>query len=375
MTTYLSIRLPAPARACPHLPSSSRRQPRACHLLCGFSLRFQHSSLPVPSPRAAGRGLGRGVCDCGTVAGMSRSTWRMGLACLMVMPLAGCKKKAPPPVPPPIQRAVAPKAAPPPLPPVPCPPDAEFAPFLAEGPPPPAPTPEVPGKPGKPAPNKSAKPAPKKKAGSEPTRVMRTSCVEFAPGRFWLAAALTYEEKTGKNPRLGLISGSAGSKSMIFDVTPLPTAPIEKLLQDSQEIGVRVRRTRDDHSLVRLGVTGGPGGGKPDLQEIGLLLQLVAHRPPALIWVGPGDQVTTTPAGCINEQTVDFELLFRTRLEKFAMNRVRPDATGKLPAGCKVDPSMQDSVAFQPVPLPAGHILGEPPPPAATAAVPGKQPH
>ena len=293
---------------------------------------------------------------------------------LCALLVGGCKKKAPPPAPPPpLQRWKAPAL--PPLPPIFCPAPEAFAAFLTDpGPAAPVAPPALkeipgksgkPGKPGKPGtkPAVAIKPAPKppvgKHAGKPEPRALRTDCVVFAPGRFWLAIALSYDEKTGKNPRLGLISGSPQGRSMVFDITPAPVEAIEKLLQENREIGVRVRKTRDDQSLVRLGVTGGPGGGRPESREVGILLQLAAHRPPNILWEGPGDQVVALPGGCIAEQTIDFELLFRTRLEQFSMARIRPDATGKIPAGCKADPSMQDSLNFRPVPLPPGRILGE----------------
>jgi hypothetical protein len=175
----------------------------------------------------------------------------------------------------------------------------------------------------------------------------------FAPGRFWLGTALGYDEKTGKNPRLALLAGSPGAKITMFDVTPLPTAAIEKLLAESKEVEVRIRKTREDNALVRLGIAGGPDD-KPDSREVGILLQLMAHQPPKLLWVGNGDQVTSDAEGCVIEQKVDFELLFRTRLEQFSIGKIRPGSNGKIPPTCKISPSTQESLNYQAMALPAG---------------------
>jgi hypothetical protein len=60
--------------------------------------------------------------------------------------------------------------------------------------------------------------------------------------------------------------------------------------------------------------------------------------------------------GCITEQVVDFELLFRTRLERFTSQRSRPAPGAKNPS-CTTGPSMQDSVPYQPVALKKGRLL------------------
>jgi hypothetical protein len=244
---------------------------------------------------------------------------------------AACKKKAPPPTPPP----AAPAAEVPPAPPLPeihCPAEDTFAPLGGKG------------------------------------RVLRTACVVFSPGRYWLATALSYDEKPGKgasagrSPKLSFLSGSPGGRIIVFDIQPLPVAAIEALIKDNKQVGVQIRRTRDDRSLVRLGITGSSGdAAKPDLRELGMLLQLVAHKPPNVLWTGPGDQVTTE-GGCITEQLVEFEMLFRTRLERFSMSRTRPVAGAK-PEACAAGPSMQETVAFQGVPLARGRTLGEDAPP------------
>ena len=256
------------------------------------------------------------------------------LVVLALLPLvtAGCRKQQSAPSAAPTASPAAPTAAPsklpdqPPLPEIHCPPAETFAALGGKG------------------------------------RALHTDCVVFAPGRYWLATALSHDLKTGKNARLHFLSGSPASRVMVFDVQPLPAAEIESLVKESGKggkVGVRIRRTRDDKALVRLGITSQRGDdSKPELREIGLLLQLVAHAPPKLLWIGPGDQVSTGADGCITEQVVDFELLFRTRLERFVMTGSRP-APGAKAASCGSGPSMQDTVAVKAVSLPRGRVLGE----------------
>ncbi|HEY0710669.1 MAG TPA: hypothetical protein VGG33_27950 [Polyangia bacterium] len=281
----------------------------------------------------------------------------------LAVTFTACKKEPPPAPPPPPAPVAAVPAAPPPapkpaLPEIACPPAETFAAFLEE------PPPAVPGKPG------AKKPAKAAKSGGK-GRAWRSSCIVFAPGRFWTAAVLSFEEKTRKDPRIGLVSGSPNGKAMIFDVVPLPTAAIEKLLSESAEIGVQIRKTREDESLLRIGVTGGPGGGKPDKREFGLLLQLVAHHPPQMLWVGPGDEVVSEPNGCVTEQRIEFELLFRTRLERLTVAAALPDSSGKVPPQCAGGgPSTQETVAYKPLPLPSGRYFAE----AANADKPKRTP-
>ena len=195
-------------------------------------------------------------------------------------------------------------------------------------------------------------------------RVLHSDCVVYAPGRYWLATTLSYEEKTGKSPKLSFLTGGFGPRITVFDVEPMPAEEITKLVSGSREVAVKIRRTRSDSALVRLGVMGTQGdAAKPESREVGMLLQLVAHAPPKLLWVGPGDQTTVGSDGCINEQVVDFELLFRTRLERFTTQKSRPVPGGKAGScASSAGPSMQDSVAYQPVALKKGRPLhGEPP--------------
>jgi len=251
-----------------------------------------------------------------------------------IMAAAACKKQSPPPPPatPPPAPAAAKAPAAPPLPEITCPPESTFTPLGGKG------------------------------------RVLHTACTVFSPGRYWLATTLSYDQKPGKAgraPKMSFLSGSPGGRIIVFDVQPLPVAAIAALIKDNKQVGVQIRRTREDRSLVRLGITGSSANpAKPDLREIGMLLQLVAHQPPKILWTGPGDQITTE-GDCISEQRVEFEMLFRTRLERFNMTRTRPVEGGK-PEACAAGPSMQETVAFQGVSLARGRTLGEDPPPAPT---------
>ena len=241
--------------------------------------------------------------------------------------VGGCRKKAPPPAP-----ATAPAAAPTPSAPetvVNCPGKETFAPMeTAKG------------------------------------RVLVSDCVVYAPGRYWLATTLSYEAKTGKAPKLAFLTGGFGPRITVFDIEAMPAEEITKLVAASREVGVKIRRTRSDTALVRLGVVGTSGeAARPETREVGLLLQLVAHAPPKILWVGPGDQTTTGADGCINEQVVDFELLFRTRLERFTTQKSRPAPGAADPTKCASggSPSTQESVAYQPVALKKGRpLLGDP---------------
>jgi len=186
---------------------------------------------------------------------------------------------------------------------------------------------------------------------TEKGRKLETACVVFASGLYWLATALEYDEKTGANPALYFMSGNASGRVMVYDLKPAPTEAIQKLIQDSKRVSMQIRRTHNDNALVRLGVMGHMGEGEnADRVEVGMLLKLVAHAPPQVLWVGEGDRRVTGPDGCVEEQVIDFELLFRTRLEKFATARAYP-APGNKTATCRPGPSMQDSVAFKPVSL------------------------
>jgi hypothetical protein len=88
-----------------------------------------------------------------------------------------------------------------------------------------------------------------------------------------------------------------------------------------------------------------------------VVLQMVAHKPPRVLWVGTGDQVRVE-GGCVTEQAVGFEMPFGTRLEVVRSVRARPaEAGGKLPAGCASSPGTQEPVDFKPVSLKPPRVL------------------
>ena len=232
---------------------------------------------------------------------------------------AGCRKKSPPGPPPSAQPAPAsrPLAARPDAAPISCPAPEAFASLAAQK-----------------------------------GRQLRTGCVVLYEGFYWGAAALTYDEKGPAQPALHFLTGGPHSRTLAFDVEPAPAKEIEALIRGSREVAVAIRRPRGDRSLVRMGVVGRSGTAeKPESREIGVLLQLVAHSPPKILWWGPGDQTTVEANGCVNEQTVDFELLFRTRLQRFTTSRARPPAGGKPGTACSPGSSMQDEVAYQATPV------------------------
>jgi hypothetical protein len=250
------------------------------------------------------------------------------LICVGLLALAapGCKK-APPPTPPapaqPAQPAASrPLAArPPDAAPISCPPEASFASL----------------------------------AGARKGRALRSACTVLYEGFYWGAAALSFAEKGPAKPVFHFLTGGPHSRTLVYDIEPAPAKEIEALIRSSKQVGVVIRRTRGDRSLVRMGVTGQSGSpSRPESREIGVLLQLVAHAPPKVLWWGPGDQTTVEPGGCVSEQTVDFELLFRTRLERFTTTRARasdPAPAGKPAQPCAPASSMQENIAYQATPL------------------------
>ena len=173
-------------------------------------------------------------------------------------------------------------------------------------------------------------------------------------GFYWGAAALTYNEKGPATPSLHFLTGGPMSRTLVFDVEPAPAKELESLIRSSPKVAVTIRRSRGDRSLVRMGVLGQSGSPtRPESREIGVLLQLVAHAPPKILWWGPGDQ-TSLADGCVLEQTVDFELLFRTRLERFTTTRARPSeaaAAGKPAQPCSPSSSTQENILYQPTAL------------------------
>jgi hypothetical protein len=178
-------------------------------------------------------------------------------------------------------------------------------------------------------------------------RTVRASCLVFAPGYYWLAAAVSYDPKTRGDVRVHLISG--GQAQRISDVEPLPAGALDKLLQNSDDVEARIRRGPDNR-LVRLGVLGRRKNQQPEAEEIGMVLLLKAHAPPLLVWLGPGDQVTTQD-GCRLERSVDFEMPFGNRLEMITSTRAQGGAN------CRSGPGSQEQIESKGVALKAGRSL------------------
>src|SRR5437868_9741446 len=125
---------------------------------------------------------------------------RVGLTLLCVGALfGGCKKKQPPPLP------VAGRPAAPNLPTIVCPPNDKLVTAVQ---------------------------------GDQKGRTVRAACVVFAPGYYWLAAAVSYD-KGGADPRMHLLSG--GQAGRISDVEPLPAAAITDLIKTSDDVDVQIR--------------------------------------------------------------------------------------------------------------------------------------
>jgi hypothetical protein len=243
-----------------------------------------------------------------------------------------CKKAAPPtpaPAAPPPVAARAPLVQRPDAAPISCPPESTFAPLAQAA--------AAGERSGKAAAGRSAK-----------GRVLRTACTVLYEGFYWGAAALSYAEKGPARPSLHFLTGGPASRNLVFDIDPAPTQDLETLIRSSKQVGVTIRRSRGDRSLVRMGVTGQTGtADRPQSRELGLLLQLVAHALPRLLWWGPGDETSVDADGCLSEQTVDFELLFRTRLERFTTTRARRPAGTATAPPCAPASSMQENVTYQ----------------------------
>jgi hypothetical protein len=114
-----------------------------------------------------------------------------------------------------------------------------------------------------------------------------------------------------------------------FDVEPAPTSQIQELIRTSRRVTVRAARTRSQQHLVRLGVVGYKDDKGLDSSEIALVLQLVAHAAPQIVWAGNGDQVSVGSDGCVVERTLDFEMPFRRDIEVFTQSRAHPLPGGK----------------------------------------------
>jgi hypothetical protein len=188
------------------------------------------------------------------------------------------------------------------------------------------------------------------KKGASTGRALETACVVLYEGFFWGAAALAWNEKGPARPSLHFLTGGPQSRTLLFDVEPAPAGELAALIRSSRKVAVTIRRSRGDGSLVRMGVVGQTGTPvHPESREIGVLLQLVAHAPPKILWWGPGDE-TSSAGGCLHQQTVDFELMFRTRLERITTTRSRPlqgAVAGKLAPPCSPPSSRQENLTYQ----------------------------
>jgi len=183
---------------------------------------------------------------------------------------------------------------------------------------------------------------------------VHSDCYTLSVGRYWLAAALTREAARSDAPRLQLLSGGFGPRVTAFDVQPAPTDEIAALLREAPAVQVRLRSSRSDPSLVRIAVRAEHPDGQA--REVAVLLQLVAHAPPRLLWSGPGDQVTLE-GPCLVQRTVDFDMLFGRRLEMTTHTRAR-GRDGKPHPACTGGPGTQESLGARGIALPAGRPLG-----------------
>jgi hypothetical protein len=190
---------------------------------------------------------------------------------------------------------------------------------------------------------------------AEPGRTVRVDCFPYSPQYFWTAAALSYDAKGGSPPpRLSFITGAPGLATVAFDIDPGPTEAIDKLIRGSQAVAVRIKPARTRQHLVRLGVVGQHDPKSHDglqSQELALVLQLVAHAPPKLIWTGVGDQTVVGADGCISERTLDFEMPFRRDLEVFTSSVSRGKSCP--PGG----PGTQETVPARGLPLKGARTL------------------
>jgi hypothetical protein len=173
--------------------------------------------------------------------------------------------------------------------------------------------------------------------------------VVFAPGYYWLGAAVSFDPKTKSDVRVHMLTG--GQTQRISEVEPLPAEALTRLIQSSDTVEARIRKAAGENRLVRMGVVGRRRGGKqPEAEEIGMVLQLVAHAAPKLLWVGPGDEVRTE-GGCTIERTVDFEMPFGSRVEMIT------SARGKGGAKCSGGPASQQQIESRGVSLKIGRPL------------------
>jgi hypothetical protein len=192
----------------------------------------------------------------------------------------------------------------------------------------------------------------------QPGRAVQADCLVYAPKFFWTAATLSYDEKTRRQPRLTLLSGGPNMGIAAFDVEPLPTEALERLLQENAAVALKVRKPHGTH-LVRLGVVAQKGSApKAQSEEVAVVLKFIAHGPPAIVWLGPADQ-TLLADGCVHTRTIEFESTFSNHLDLVTTSFSRPvDKDAKCPSSS----SMQEPLSGKPIALKSGHPIAAPPP-------------
>jgi hypothetical protein len=190
---------------------------------------------------------------------------------------------------------------------------------------------------------------------AEPGRTAHVGCVDYS-SYFWAGTALSVDDSGKTPPRLSFITGGPGTAVYAFDVDPGPTAAIAELIKTSRKITVRTLRTRSSQHLVRMGVVG-QRDDKGTSDEIALVLMLVAHSAPHIVWAGPGDQTSLAADGCVQERRLDFEMPFRRDIQVFSHSSSHPPAGGNQtcpPEG----PGTQETYPARTVPLKPGRPLG-----------------
>jgi hypothetical protein len=180
---------------------------------------------------------------------------------------------------------------------------------------------------------------------AEPGRTVRAQCLLFAPGYYWLGAALSYDAKGAAPPRLQYLSG--GYSTRAYEIEPAPVEALAALIKSSNEVEVQIRKGRGESRLVRLGVVGRRAGGESS--EVGMVLQLVAHKQPQVLWTGAGDERRRAPDGCVVDRHVDFSMPFGDRLEMVT--------TFSAPGGCATPPASQQAVDYRAVSIKPGRPL------------------
>jgi hypothetical protein len=192
----------------------------------------------------------------------------------------------------------------------------------------------------------------------EPGRAVQADCLVYAPKFFWTAAALSYDEKTRRQPRLTLLSGGPNMSTAAFDVAPLPTEALERLLQESSAVALKLRKPHGTH-LIRLGIVAQKGAPpRAESEEVAVVLKFIAHGPPSIVWLGPADQ-TTLADGCLHTRTIEFESTFSNHLDLVTTSYSR--AVDK-DAKCPSSSSMQEPLSTKPIALKSGHAVAPPRP-------------